>query len=367
MTIARVEAIPFRLPIRAEMGRISSHIWAMDAADHVFVKITDSDGVVGWGEATPRCTIYGDTQESTVAIVNQRIAPMLVGLPPHAIEAAWERMDPILGNLPAKAAIDVALHDLQARRLGVSVSEVLEGMGRDRVPLGTIIMFGSPEQVADAALKAVARGIRMLKIKTGEDPDRDIAAFRAVRRAVANDVTISIDANQGYSVPVAIRVLKALRDDGLAWAEEPVKAWDGPGKLKVAQSVDVPLLLDESVFTPQDALREIRNGACGMIMIKIARSGFFRSRALSSLAAAANIPCVLGTSFVTALGTVACAHFAAQCRSIVATEIGDHVMYEATLLREPPRLEGGCLILPKGPGLGVEVDELKLSSYRLDK
>lgn len=115
--IQRIEALPFRVPIKREIGRISSAIWSMDAAEHVLVKITDSDGLVGWGEATPRASIYGDTQASTVAVVQQWIAPMLVGLEPGAIEAAWERMDWVQGNLPAKAAIDFALHDLWGKRL----------------------------------------------------------------------------------------------------------------------------------------------------------------------------------------------------------------------------------------------------------
>ncbi|MBI4507156.1 MAG: mandelate racemase/muconate lactonizing enzyme family protein [Chloroflexi bacterium] len=366
MPIERVEAIPFRIPIKAEIGPIESNIWAMDAAEHVLVKITDADGVVGWGEATPRVTIYGDTQASTVAAIREWIGPALVGLEPYAVEAAWQRMDRLMHNLPAKAAVDMALHDLLGKRLGVSVVQLLGGMARDRAPLGTIIPLGPPENVADIAVQAVERGVQTLKIKVGKDPDRDVRAFRAIRRAVGERATLAIDVNQGYSVPVAIRVLRALGEDGLAWAEEPVKAWDAAGKLKVAQAVGVPLLLDESVFTPQDVLREIRNGACGMVSIKTARSAFFRSRAIASICEAANVPCVLGSARESALGTVVSAHFAAAARCVVATELGDHVIYEATLLREPPCLANGCLVLPTGPGLGIEIDEAQVRRYRLD-
>lgn len=364
MPIERIEAIPFRIPIKPEVGPITSNIWAMDAAEHVLVKVIDSDGVVGWGEATPRATIYGDTQASTVAAIVHWLAPALVGLEPWAFEAAWDRMDRIVHNLPAKAAIDMALHDLVGKRLGVSVAQLLGGMGRDRAPLGTIIPLGPPEKVADIAVQAVERGIRTLKIKTGKDPERDIRAFRAIRRAVGDRTTLAIDANQGYSVPEAIRVLTALAEEGLAWAEEPVKAWDLPGKLRVAQAVPVPLLLDESVFTPQDVLRELRNGAAGLISIKTARSAFFRSRAIAAICEASNVRCVLGSARESALGTVVSAHFAAQARCVIATELGDHVIYEATLLTEPPCLEDGYLVLPTGPGLGVEIDEAQVRHYR---
>lgn len=366
MAIQRVEAIPFRIPLRPEIGTLVSSAWSMEAAEHVLVKITDSEGLVGWGEATPRATLYGDTQASTVAIIDRWIAPMLIGMEPFALEAAWECMDRVAGNLPAKAAVDIALHDLLGKRLGVSVGCVLGGVGRKRVPLGTNVPLGPPEKVAETASEAVARGIRLLKIKVGEDPDRDVAAFKAIRRAVGEDVTMAVDANQGYSVATAIRVLNRMQEWGLAWAEEPVKAWDAAGKLKVAQSVRVPLLLDESVFTPEDTLREIGNGACGMISIKPIRSGFTRSRAIASLAQAANIPCLLGTARECGPGTVAAAHFAAQCRSIQWTEIPGQPLFEATLLQEPPRLEGGSLLLPGGPGLGVEIDESQLRHYRVD-
>ena len=367
MPIERIEAIPFRIPIRADVGPITSNIWAMEAAEHVLVKVTDSDGVTGWGEATPRATIYGDTQASTVAIIRDWLAPALVGLEPWDFAAVWERMDRIPHNLPAKAAIDMALHDLVGKRLGVPVSRLIGGMGRDRAPLGTIIPLGAPEHVAGIAAQCVERGVRTLKIKTGKDPERDIAAFRAIRRAVGDRATLAIDVNQGYTVATAIRVLNALAAEGLAWAEEPVRAWDTAGKLQVARSTPVPLLLDESAFTPQDVLREIQAGTCGMISIKTARSGFFRSRAIAAIAEAANRPCVLGSARESALGTVASAHVAAALGCIVATEIGDHVIYEATLLREPPRLADGYLILPNGPGLGVEIDEEQLRRYRVDR
>jgi len=216
-------------------------------------------------------------------------------------------------------------------------------------------------------MEAATRGIRCFKIKTGKDPKRDITAFKAVRRALGDDACLSIDVNQGYSVTDAIRVLHTLYDYDIAWAEEPVKAWDMEGKLKVARSVHVPLLLDESVFTPQDALREIKNGAAGLISIKTARSAFFRSRVISSICEAANVPCVLGSARESTVGSIVSAYFAASCRNIMATEIGDHVIFEASLLTEWPRIEDGYMILPSGPGLGIEIDEEQLERYRIDR
>ncbi len=367
MAIERIEAIPFAIPNRPEVGKIVSAIWTVDAARHVLVKITDSDGVVGYGEATPRATIYGDTQTSTVAIIRDWIEPSLRGLEPWAIEDAWTRMDVFPHNLPAKAAIDEALHDIQGKRLGVNVRQLLGGMNRDRCPLGTIIPLGTPDETAARCAAAVSSGIRFLKVKIGKDPARDIAAVRAIRKAVGGEVCVSVDINQGYAAATAIRVLNALQEFGIAWAEEPVKAWDLEGKLQVAKSVAVPLLLDESAFTPQEVVRQITNGACGMISIKGCRTGFFRSRAVASIAEAHNIPCVIGSARESTLGTLVAAYVGASCRSVIASEIGDHVIFEASLLTKWPRIEDGYLVLPDGPGLGVEIDEAQVERYRIDR
>jgi L-alanine-DL-glutamate epimerase-like enolase superfamily enzyme len=366
MKIYEIEAIPFRLPLRAEIGQVHSSIWTMEAAEHVLIKVTSDEGIVGYGEAPQRPTIYGETQRSIVAIVESWLAPLLLGLDPFDLEKIWNHMDKVVANNTAKGAIDMALHDILGKKMGLPVHKMLGGWGDEKVPAASLISMDTPEKMArSAAAWMNNHGIRTFKIKVGMDPKKDVKSFMAIREAVGEDITLYVDANQAWSPDVAIRTIKAMEPLGLAWVEEPVKKWDFEGKAKVARNIGVPVLLDESASTPQEVMHHIKMGIAGMISIKTVRTGFYHSRKIVHLAEAANIPCIVGTARETGIGTVANAQMAAGFKNILLGELTEFTNFEDTYLTQSLRLEAGFLYLPQGPGLGVEVDEKKLSKYRL--
>jgi L-alanine-DL-glutamate epimerase-like enolase superfamily enzyme len=366
MKIMKIEAIPFRLPLRADVGPVKSSIWSMSAAEHVLIKVTTDEGIVGYGEAPQRPTIYGETQKSIVAIVDSWLGPSLIGMDPFDLEKVWSQMGKVVANNTAKGAIDMAIHDILGKRLGLSVHKLLGGWADGKVAAASLISMDTPEKMAKAAAGWMNRqGIKAFKIKVGTDPEKDIRAFVAIREAVGDDATLYVDANQAWSPEVAIRMIKAMEPHGLAWVEEPVKKWDFEGKERVARSIGVPLLLDESIFTPQEALHHVKMRIAGMISIKTVRTGFHESRKIVHLAEAANVPCLVGTARETAVGAVANAQMAAGFKNILFGELTEFTTFEDTFLKSSLKIENGFFHLPPGPGLGVEIDEKRFSKYRL--
>jgi len=362
-----VEAIPFRIPMRKDVGSITSAVVKMDSAEHVLVRVKTDDGVEGFGEAHERPTIYGETQQSIVRVITRHIGPAIMGMDPFALERIFDKADKYGTNYTARGALDVAMHDLLGKILGLPVCTLLGGWESEKVPAAAVLSIYTPEKTAEKARALQEQyGVKAFKIKVGIDPERDVLAIKAIREAVGDGCTLYADANQGYTPAVAIRTIQRMEAHGLAWVEEPVQKWDYEGKKRVAASIGIPILLDESVWTPEDVMNNIRNGLGGMISIKAVRTGFYKSRKIANIAAAANIPCLTGTGRDSAIGAVANAHIIAGFKNVLMGELTDFTLYEDTMLTEPLVLKDGFFYLPKGPGLGIRLDEKKLAHYRVN-
>ncbi len=359
MKITSVKAIPFKLPLTEPLKWATGY---MDHAEHVLIRIATDEGIEGIGEAVPRPTIYGETQESIVKIVNDMLAPMLIGQDPFDLEKIWAKMATIIWNLTAKGAIDVALHDIIGKKCGVPCSKLLGGW-TDRVPLTWMVALKSMDEMVDEAKKKFAEGYKSFKLKGGIDPDFDIKMFRRIREALGKEARLYIDANQGYSFHDAVKVLTALEGE-LACCEEPMPAWDRQGRRKLAETVRVPILGDESIFTVQNVAEQIELGALRIIMIKIPRTGYTLSRKMVTLAETYNMPVHIGTQAETTLGSIAGAHFAAALRQVsLPNEITYYQCIKVSLLTSDIVVKDGYMLVPAGPGLGVELDEEKVNYY----
>ena len=368
MKILKVEAIPFRIPIRKEVGTLRSAVVTMNSADHVFVCITTDDGIEGYAEAHERPTIYGETQASITRIVNDYICPAIKGLELCDVEKITERVDKYGSNYTAKGAIDTAVHDALLKVLGLPMYKYYGGWGEPKAAAVAPISLYSPEKTVEKVLEMHDRyGVNGFKLKAGVDPQRDIAAVKAVRKALGEEAVIYVDANQGYSPDVAISTIRKMEEFNIAWVEEPVQMEDYVGKAKVGQNIGVPILLDESVWTPRSVMSNIRMGIGGVISIKAARTGVSKSRKIAAIAECANIPCITGTGRDSAIGAVANAHIVAGLKNVLMGEITDYTVYEAQIIQEQLKLEEGYLYLPEGNGLGITIDKEVLEKYRIDK
>ena len=252
MRIASVEAIPFRLPVRREFRWAGLHA---RIGSFVLVRILTDDGLAGLGEATPLPDWGGDfgrrggeTQETVVSMVTKILAPVLIGRDPASVELLLADMDRVLwGHNYAKAAIDIALHDLRAKAMGQPLYAVLGGAVRPAVPLAHMIGLMSDADALAEGTGAVGDGIGALQVKGGEDPERDIRLLTALRARLGPAVRLRLDANQGYGRPKdAINMVRQLGPGVLDMLEQPVTGLRDMAA--VTRAVDLTVIADESCW-----------------------------------------------------------------------------------------------------------------------
>jgi L-Ala-D/L-Glu epimerase len=366
MKITKVEAIPFVIPFRPDVEPSKWASGGLDKADHVLIRVSGEDGLVGYGEATPRPGFYGESQRGIVVAVEEFYRDQLKGMDVLDAEKISGVLDRYPANNTARGALDVAIHDLKARFLGVPLYKLLGGWHPGKVPVAANVSIKKKmESSVEEAIKFVAMGLKTLKVKVGGDPKKDLALIRAIRKGIGEDIDIYVDANQGWDRRSALWALPRMVDEGVFMVEEPVPSTDIESKLLIAKTIRMLILLDESVFTIQDVVRELKLGAVGRISVKTPRTGIMNSQKIIRTAEMFHIACSIGTQAETGVGTIASAHNGAAYRNVVGTELANYLKWSDDILVERPKFENGFLILPEGPGLGIEIDQKKLKKYRV--
>lgn len=364
MKITNIEAIPVSMDYNVDWEIATGMI---DGIGYVVVKVSTDEGTTGIGEIGRY--FEGETQAGIIYSIRRFLAPRLQGLDPLNIACLHQEMDLILkGNRFAKAAVDVAIHDLIGKALGVPISVLLGGRYRDKIEVCQSIGIKDTERAMEDAHQYVEQGFRSLKVKIGLDPRGDIERVKAIRQAVGPDVGIRVDANQGYSPAEAIPTLRSMEEYDLMLIEQPVPLWDLAGMRKVCETLDTPILACESATTPQDVMALARHEAVDMINIKIGRpGGLYEAKKMASVAEAADLPVIIGTMMELGVGTAAAAHFAAACRKLdYPCDITGPTLLVDDVLAHPLHFEDGYLYLPEGPGLGVDLDDEKVRQYTVD-
>jgi muconate cycloisomerase len=341
----------------------------LTAVNFVFVRIETRDGLVGWGEAA--ClggpTWSEESAESIAVTLERYVAPWLIGRDAAQLEALrLEMARRVQGNPFARAAVEMALWDLNGRALGVPVHRLLGGRVRDRVPLSWSLAVGDADAELAEARDLVARGHRIFKIKTAAHPvAADVARVRAIREAVGPAVKLRVDANQGWDRPSALRAIRAMEPFDLDFVEQPVSRWDLDGLAEIARSVSVPVMADESCGSPQDALAIARRGGVSILGLKLTKSaGLAPTMAIARIAEAAGLGCYVGCMIETSLGTAAYLQAALAAPPVTwGCELFGPLLLTGDVVREPVRYADGCILALDGPGLGVEVDETALEEW----
>jgi muconate cycloisomerase len=339
------------------------------AVNFVFVRLATDDALVGWGEAA--ClggpTWSEESAESVAATIERYIAPWLVGRDAAGIEAL--RLDMarrVQGNPFARAAVEMALWDLNGKALGVPVHRLLGGRVRDRVPLSWSLAVDGMDAECEEARAKVAAGHRIFKIKTGAHPlAHDVERVRRIRDAVGPGVSLRVDANQGWDRPTALRAIRAFEPHDLDFVEQPLPRWDVEGMAALARQVTVPIMADESCFTPQDALAIARLGGVSILALKLTKSaGILGAMAVARIAEAAGLGCYVGCMIETSLGTAAYLHVALSAAPVTwGCELFGPLLLAGDVVREPVRYADGAILAIDRPGLGVEVDEARLEEW----
>lgn len=340
--------------------------WAtgrMTSQAHVLVRIMTDEGIEGIAEAIPRENIYGETQVGMVHVINNLLAPLIVGLDPFDVEKVHEKMAFIKSNLAAKGGIDVALWDIMGKACNQPCHKLLGGY-RESIAPSRILWLSTDEAMLDQARELNARGYRAFKVKGGLDPDADIRRVHALRGVVTDDTKLYIDGNQSYTYFGAKKVYDALRGE-LDYFEEPIAATSEKDRVRLAHSIDIPITGDESNFTLYDIAHQIDIDALSILMIKIPRSGFTYGRKVAALCEAYHRPMMIGSQSESDLGMTAIVHMGCAMKTIsYPCEFMDYEdESRPSLINERIRMEDGRVFAPDGPGLGVTLNEDAVARY----
>jgi L-alanine-DL-glutamate epimerase-like enolase superfamily enzyme len=382
MKISAVEATPFRLPRRKDFR------WTGLQAGigrFVLVRLYTDEGAVGLGEAAPLAEWGGDhgrhsgeTQLTVRHMVEEVIGPALVGVDPLNIQAISTMMDEVVsGHSYAKAAIDIALHDLLGKTAGLPVYQLLGGAIRETLPIAHMVGLMPLQEAVDEAASAVSDGVGALQIKGGVDAERDIALIAALRERLGTSVWLRLDANQGYrDAKTAVGIIRRMEEFGIDAVEQPVAGLERMAEVRA--QVNTLIIADESCWGPWDAFECAVGRGADAISIYLAKAGGITgARKVAAVAEAAGLPCDVNGSLESGIGNAANLHFAlastvvrlpcvipmsATSESFPYPVAGNY--YEDDIVTAPFPVAGGSLLPLTGPGLGVELDEGRLERFR---
>lgn len=337
--------------------------------EEIVIRLEDSAGHIGWGEGSPSPLILASTPDTVVAALDLLI-PGILGEDPRRLSHLVDRMDRLLaGNGPAKAAVDIALHDLVGQVYGEPLWRLLGGFRAEPVDTDFTVSIESPAAMAQEARELVAAGFRTIKIKVGEDPKVDLERVRQIRETVGGDIGLRIDANQGWTRAEAIWALTRMAEYDIQFVEQPVAAHDIEGLAWVRQRSPIPAMADESVHSPHDAWQVIRAGAADYINIKLMKAGgLLRAKEIATICRAAGVPNMIGGMVESNLSATAAVHFALAEGNVIFRDLDLGVRPEARLVAEGgSHIEDGRQVLfdPEVPGLGLKrLDEARLAPIR---
>jgi L-alanine-DL-glutamate epimerase-like enolase superfamily enzyme len=366
MTITSVTADPIDgqvRPDRAIISSLGSHL----VGQYVLVRVADDSGHVGLGEASVTAVWSGETQAGVLALVRDLFAPLVVGADPFDLAWVLRRLDrTAFANSFAKAALEMALLDLQGRILNVPAYKLLGGRdcpppeGDRGIRLKFVVGAVEPGAAAERAARMVQAGWRAIKVKVGRHvyPRADVERLRAVREAIGPEVFLSVDANGGYTVEQAAWAAARFEALDVALFEQPTRRGDHAAMALVRRKSAIPIMADESVFTAHDALEVIRHEAADVLSLYPGKHGGVRAtQAIAQLAEAAGVVCTIGSNLEREVATAAMAHVTAATPNIVCERFpGDLIgplYFEEPLFGRPLRYAADRLFVPEGPGLGV--------------
>jgi muconate cycloisomerase len=336
----------------------------------VILELVTDSGLTGWGEASP-WPVFTGTAQANAAALHVHLRPHLIGANPLHVEKHLAMADrTVVQCSEAKAALEMALLDIVGQIAGLPVAELVGGRHRDTIPMS----FSVANPDFDADLEDIARlyedGVRLFKLKTGfAEHAFDLMRLERLRTVYADTIDLRVDYNQGLPAYDAIRTLRDFDAFRLTFIEQPVKMHERAALAEITRALDTPVMADESVFDPREALLGAQMRLADIFSLKIMKAGGIR-RALevAAIARAAGIDVYGGCMFETGLAHAAGTHLMAAVPDLhLGCEFYMPTYYAADdILTGPFPVRHGQVHVPTGPGLGVTVDPDKLTKYRTE-
>lgn len=349
ITKVKVKVIetPLKEPFRIALGTITMSRTS-------FVEIETDEGITGYGEGAPAVLVNGDTLEGTIKTI-EVIKNEIIGIDPMNIERIYWTMNRCIAHNPsAKAAIDIAIHDLIGKATKKPLYKILGGYD-SKFETDLTVGINEPSVMANKAKEAVAQGFDTIKIKVGTGFEDDIRRVKSIREAVGSGVKIRVDANQAWSSKEAVRIIDRIAEYDIELVEQPVPYYDIEGLAEVTKNTSVPIMADESVFDSKDALKIVKYRAADLINIKLMKcGGISEALKINSIAEAAGIECMLGCmAEETNIGITAAASLGAAIKNITRADLDATFFLSALPVSGGVSIEGRIMTLSDEPGLGI--------------
>ena len=342
--------VPLKTPFKTALRTV-------ETVEDIIVTIHTDSGHTGYGEAAATAVITGDTHGSIIEAIGHYIRPRLIGEDLSnlnrivgLIQTALER------NTSAKAAVEIAIHDLWAQLHGAPLYQMLGG-GDPVITTDLTISVDHIDKMVADSLAAIERGFSSLKIKVGKDIGLDVERVRAIHAAVEGRALLRLDANQGWTAKQAVQAMHALEDSGvrLELLEQPVKARDLEGLKYVTERIHTPVMADESVFGPLQVLELIRMRAADIVNIKLMKTGGISNAIrIADIAELPGIECMIGCMIECSISVAAAVH-----RAVAKASAITRVDLDGPSLCMFDPVEGGVdfneseISVSEAPGLGI--------------
>jgi L-alanine-DL-glutamate epimerase-like enolase superfamily enzyme len=336
-------------------------------SEYGIVVVDTDEGVQGVGEIS---VIWHGNAHPLCRLVDDVLAPPLLGLDPFEVTRLHELAETLVPfdryALTAVAALDMALLDIRGKVLGRPAYDLLGGLARERVELSMSLSIGPVEHVVAQARSLVEAGFRTLKVKAAGAGEVELV--HALRDELGSTVKLRVDLNMACaSAKEALALIRAIAPAGVISVEQPLAAGDLAGMAFLRERSEIPIMADESVWSPRDAWDVLDRRAADIVNVYVSESGGpTRMRQTMELCALAGAGVAVGSMPELGLGTTAAAHAAFSApRLDHPSDLAGHLYHAGDVVAHPLQVEDGYLLPPSGTGLGVELDAERLEQYRV--
>jgi L-alanine-DL-glutamate epimerase-like enolase superfamily enzyme len=370
LRIREVQAFAISFPIAPE-NSVALGMGRAVKKDAVVVKVTTEGGLVGWGEAH-----HGKAHTAVAQLINTTLRQLVVGMDASDVVGVWDRIywkqlashGVGAGCAMAMSGIDLALWDIRGKAVGWPLYKLLGGSAR-ALPAyagGVSLGFQDPSALIDEARPHVEAGYKALKLRVGDTPARDLQRVKAVREALGDDITILVDANTGYDVNDARRVMPGFDALGVGWLEEPFAPHDIRSYRLARGFGRVPLAAGENHFTRYEFNRVIEDGDITILQPDLSKAGGITEMLrIAAMASACKLP-VNPHTCMTGINMAASIHFLASIDNggYFEGDVSTNNLYRDRLTSSPFKVDADGNVHPlEAPGIGVEIDESFLAAY----
>ncbi|MBX8632062.1 MAG: dipeptide epimerase [Thermoplasmata archaeon] len=342
--------IPMVKSFRIALGSTESY-------EGFIVRITTDDGLTGIGEAVPTPFITGETTASIQEAL-KLLSGSLKGMEETDTEKIYEVMNrTIHGSYAAKCGLDTALWDIAGKRAGLPLCKLLGGY-RDSIPTSFTVDIGDPDEVVKYTKEFIEAGLTAIKVKLGQGLREDYERVKRARQTAGDGATIYVDFNQSYSAKRAVELSSDIHKFNIEFLEQPTPAHDIAGLKFVREHSDIPVMADEAVYGPEDAMKIVRCEAADMINMKLMKAGgITRGRKVIEIAEAAGLPVMIGCMVETRVAVTAGTHLALGMRNVKYADLDGYSSLARDITSGGLVLKEGRNYVSDGAGLGIDVTE----------